>query len=453
MKKVVKKYIFALLICLVGALKVEAGPSLAFDGTNKIGANNSGDIDIVLNADGKTITAVEFNIAIDPIGYSVLTLNKSTSWGGDASVASKSILTGVNMNGVLATLNVLNNGMATQNITARLSLTNIKFTCDGTPCDDGQSKTKDITLTASSTTAKPQSSNAKLTGLTLNNGAVLSPAFNPNTKSYKINVKDTIRSLTIMPLCDSCTYDVDCTECTNFENKNKLELEYGKNVVTISTKSEIDGNNEVYTLTIYRGETADNSKFLEALAIDGFTFNEAFERNRIDYTATVPFESDMVNIIATPEDPAASIDIKGADNLVVGDNEITITVTSSETKDKKIYNITVTRLEEGEDIPEPTTPPDVPEEPKKNKWVLIIIIILVGAAIIGVAAYAIFGKKKTSKKSAAKTETNNAPEPDMTEEAPLLEELTDDSERMSTSVDDALADVMITREVIMRDEE
>ena len=78
-----------------------------------------------------------------------------------------------------------------------------------------------------------------------------------------------------------------------------------------------------------------NSPYLKDLVVEGFDLTEKFDKENLDYTLSVPYDTTILEIAALPEDENAEVEIKGNDNLIVGENVITITVTSAETQDKK----------------------------------------------------------------------------------------------------------------------
>lgn len=295
------------------------------------------------------------------------------------------------------------------------------------------------------TTTRAKNTSAKLTNFTVNN-ATIKPAFSDKIKEYKIYVtKDTIKQITIRPSYEQSgvTLEVECTlGCTSdAATPNKLNLIMGKNEATFTFTSEDEKNTEEYKFIIYRGPTTDGSNLLSSLSLEGIKLNEEFNKSNLDYTATVPYETENLTVNAVSEDENADVKIKGGDNLAVGENVITITVTSAETEEKKIYNITVIR-EEFVPKEEPTTGVVPVIEENKNSsnsnLKIIIIIGIISFLIIGIAAYFIFfhKKKKTknSKNNQSKTEKNN-----------ILETI--DENKEPTTVDDALKDLMLTKEM------
>lgn len=460
LKKTIKLIIYTLFICLIGIINVNAA-SLSFDGDRIVAGGNTGSNDIVINVGSEQLKKVEFTVSVTDSSLVALTLTKNSSLAGDVNL-SKSTLNIVGedsyfTSGSVATLRITNNNLVNTATTTKIIISNIVFTDKEGKTTTGTDFTKEITLTPGATT-KPKSNNAKLTGLSLSSGS-LTPEFNGATTSYKVfNLKDTIKSVTITTKCDLCNVKIKCeTGCTNYNNQNKPELIIGKNILQISTISEDGSNNSEYELIIYRGETTDNSPFLANLEIEDFKLLEKFIKDNLDYTLTVPNDTESLNIIATPEDEYAKVEIKGADNLIIGENVITITITSSETSDKKIYNITVTRLEEGE-VMTTTQPVITPISKKDNQTLLIVIISVVSLAIIGVAGYFIFRKKK-QKKGKPETITDEGkikPTVNQTEvevrENDLIDDLNITEEKTKPTVDEALADLMSTKEIIFKEE-
>ena len=197
--------------------------------------------------------------------------------------------------------------------------------------------------------------------------------------------------------------------------------------------------------------------------IEGNPLKEKFAKETLDYTAEVSYETENINILATPEDENATVDIKGGDKLVVGENVITITVTSSETKDKKIYNITVTR-KDFEPNSSTTTksliaPTDETKDSKKSNTLLIIIISVVGATIIGLSAFFIFRKPKDKKPNdknkpeladdmpALKTDADPKEENLDIKDNELEEDLNNIESPSGSEIDAALLDLMETKQL------
>lgn len=342
----IKKYIIGFLVGAFGVLNVNAA-KLEFDGDRSISYNGTGTVDIKLNSEGDEVKNIEFvlnydtnfiNISINKEQYNLVRKEdgkKVTITSTDPSVSIK--------DGVIATVTVKN--VRPEQANTSLSIKEIKF-------DDktGTDVTRDFVLKYTTTaTTRAKNTSSKLSAITFKYGniAEMTPTFKSNVFEYKIkNDNDKIRKLTFQRFAceeEGCKTEVSCTTNGCTVDGNSVYLVVGKNEVVVKNISEDEKNTTEYKFLVYRGPTTDGSPYLKSLAIEGFAINEKFDKNTLDYTATTDYEHETLNIIATPEDENAKVEIKGNENLKIGENVITITVTSSETKEIKIYNITVTR--------------------------------------------------------------------------------------------------------------
>lgn len=471
----IKKYIIGLLIGTFGVLNVNAA-KLEFDGDRSISYNGTGTVDIKLDSEGEEVKNIEFTLNYDT-NFINVSLNNNT-YGLTQKESGKKIILAASSaikNGVIATITVKN--VRPEQANTSLTIKDIKF-------DDktGTDVTRDFVLKyTTTTTTRAKNTSSKLSGITFKYGDVvdMNPTFKSTTYEYKIkNENDKIRKLTFQRFAceqEGCNTEVTCsTEGCTVEGTS-VYLAVGKNEVNVTSISEDGKSTSTYKFIVYRGPTTDNSPYLKNLAIEGFTINEKFDKDTLDYTATTDYEHETLNIIATPEDENAKVEIKGNENLKVGENVITITVTSSETKEIKIYNITVVRKDfeaNSSTTTKAILAPDV--VPKKNNKVLLIVIIsVIGASIIGASAYFIFRKPKDKNKN--NKNNNNGGTPELADDMPILkrdeDEKLDDTEindnefedelniieqndipDNAPSIDDALRDLMVTKRLELTDE-
>lgn len=473
----IKKYIIGFLVGAFGVLNVNAA-KLEFDGDRSISYNGTGTVDIKLNSEGDEVKNIEFvlnydtnfiNISINKEQYNLVRKEdgkKVTITSTDPSVSIK--------DGVIATVTVKN--VRPEQANTSLSIKEIKF-------DDktGTDVTRDFVLKYTTTaTTRAKNTSSKLSAITFKYGniAEMTPTFKSNVFEYKIkNDNDKIRKLTFQRFAceeEGCKTEVSCTTNGCTVDGNSVYLVVGKNEVVVKNISEDEKNTTEYKFLVYRGPTTDGSPYLKSLAIEGFAINEKFDKNTLDYTATTDYEHETLNIIATPEDENAKVEIKGNENLKIGENVITITVTSSETKEIKIYNITVTR-KDFEASSSTTTKailaPDIKKKSNSNV-LLIVIISVIGSAIIGASAYFIFRKPKDKNKN---NKDNNGGTPELADDLPILKQDTDeklddteinDNELEdelniiennegvddAPSIDDALRDLMVTKRLELTDD-
>ena len=457
----IKKYILALLLAFAFALNVNAASLSLEPDSNTIFEDGNIKVNIKLNlGSGESVDKVQFKLAYDKSLLRPTLDNNSFGYAqaltdDSVFIAASDKLSSGNIGTIIITALTLPDDVSYSTKTL-FQITNVEFKNKETSTN-GNSIQKEFTIRNNpKTTTAAKNTSAKLSGFTVAN-ATIKPAFDKSIKDYKIYVnKDTIKQITIKPTTEQTgtTFSVSCTMgCTPDSNvPNKINISMGKNVAIFTLTSEDGKNTEIYKFTIYRGETTDGSNFLASLNIKGFNINEEFDKNKLDYTATVSYETESIEIDALGEDENADIQIKGNENLKVGENVITITVTSAETEEKKIYNITVTRQEFTEEENTTTSPVIKTENKKKNNTLLIVLLIVGSTLIIGLAAYFIFFYKKKDKKKDSELKSEEEKKEALAREE-LLQKTFTDLENESTSVDDALRDLMKTKEISDIDKE
>lgn len=457
----IKKYILALLLAFAFALNVNAASLSLEPDSNTIFEDGNIKVNIKLNlGSGESVDKVQFKLAYDKSLLRPTLDNNSFGYAqaltdDSVFIAASDKLSSGNIGTIIITALTLPDDISYSTKTL-FQITNVEFKNKETSTN-GDSIQKEFTIRNNhKTTTAALNTSAKLSGFTVAN-ATIKPAFDKSIKDYKIYVnKDTIKQITIKPTTEQTgtTFSVSCTMgCTPDSNvPNKINISMGKNVAIFTLTSEDGKNTEIYKFTIYRGETTDGSNFLASLNIKGFNINEEFDKNKLDYTATVSYETESIEIDALGEDENADIQIKGNENLKVGENVITITVTSAETEEKKIYNITVTRQEFNEEENTTTSPVIKTENKKKNNTLLIVLLIVGSTLIIGLAAYFIFFYKKKDKKKDSELKSEEEKKEALAREE-LLQKTFTDLENESTSVDDALRDLMKTKEISDIDKE
>lgn len=441
----IKYLIWTLFLSILLTINVKAA-TLTLEGDKTINYQNTGYIDLKLKSGVDTVNKVECTLDYNTTQLDITQSSKYLS-SFVSNVSILSAATGSLSDGVIASFKV--SSLFNGNGTSTIKVNNIKIN-DVLVSD---TLSYDLTLTA----PKPHSS-ALLSSLTGNVGT-MSPSFSQATYAYKVNIpKDTIPSITLYGKCleSGCQSTVTCeTEgCT--VNGTKVSLIIGKNIVHYKVTSEDNSDTKDYVLTVYRGPSTDNSSYLKSLSLKGFDLKEKFDKDTLDYTTTVSYDYENVTVNYESEDPTASVEVKGDKNLKVGDNVVTVTVTSSETKDKRIYNITVTR-EDFKAHSSTTTAAILTNDTSKKStkvW-LIIIISLIGAGIIGAAGYFIFRKKKPNDKNKkdiisdeGQIKNKNEKLEDVeVKDNSLEDDLNITESPQKPSVDAALADLMETKDL------
>ena len=452
----IKRIIIGCLVSVFGIINVNAA-SLEITGVSTLKTDENGKYEIKLKDVGSDeFTQVEFEVAYDS---SLIKFegNESSDYSTTPNYSgNKAFIVSANnyKDGVIGAFNITN--LSGENATTSFVIKNIKFKKGdvevGTAAD--YSKTLTLRQGVTTTTSRPKNTSASVTSLSFKN-ATMKPAFNQSIHEYKLYTKDTIRQVTLFytTLETGVTLKSECTVgCTvSSQSDTIIQTIQGKNEVIFKFTSEDEKNTEEYKFIIYRGETTDGSNKLAGLNIKDYNINEQFDENTLDYTASVPYEVENLEINATAADENAKVEIKGNNNLKVGENVITITVTPTDEENEiKIYNITVIREEYVSEEPTSEFVPGTIDKKDNSNIILIILIVLVSLTIIGVAAYLIFFNKKKNKKD--KLDKNIDQVDDKTDELEELPKVKETSiidstfeEKEPTSVEDALDDLMKTK--------
>ena len=454
----IKRIIIGCLVSVFGIINVNAA-SLEITGVSTLKTDENGKYEIKLKDVGSDeFTQVEFEVAYDS---SLIKFegNESSDYSTTPNYSgNKAFIVSANnyKDGVIGAFNITN--LSGENATTSFVIKNIKFKKGDVEVETAADYSKTLTLRqgVTTTTSRPKNTSASVTSLSFKN-ATMKPAFNQSIHEYKLYTKDTIRQVTLFytTLETGVTLKSECTVgCTvSSQSDSIIQTIQGKNEVIFKFTSEDEKNTEEYKFIIYRGETTDGSNKLAGLNIKDYNINEQFDENTLDYTASVPYEVENLEINATAADENAKVEIKGNNNLKVGENVITITVTPTDEENEiKIYNITVIREEYVSEEPTSEFVPGTIDKKDNSNIILIILIVLVSLTIIGVAAYLIFFNKKKNKKD--KLDKNIDQVDDKTDELEELPKVKETSiidstfeEKEPTSVEDALDDLMKTKDI------
>ncbi|UKS24085.1 cadherin-like beta sandwich domain-containing protein [Paenibacillus sp. HWE-109] len=175
------------------------------------------------------------------------------------------------------------------------------------------------------------SGDATLTDLKLN-GVSLS-GFAPDKFDYAMSVPYETTATTV-------TYTAGSPAATVAVNGGG-NLVVGNNPVTVTVTAQ-DGTTRVYSISVTRQTQALSSDAsLVDLGVNGTTVH-GFATDKLSYALSVPYETTVTTVTYTAASPSATVAVNGGENLVVGNNAITVTVTAQDGT-TKIYSIAVTR--------------------------------------------------------------------------------------------------------------
>lgn len=173
------------------------------------------------------------------------------------------------------------------------------------------------------------SSNANLSSIT---GVALHETFNKDTLMYTADVSNDVTHINLQAISE---HDAAVVKIMGPEM-----LAIGNNTFTITVTAEDQTTTKVYTVIVKRADALSSNNYLQS--ITGIQLQEPFDKNTVQYSAVVQYETTSVQIQAKAEDADAKIKIQGADNLQVGENIATIQVTA-QNQQVRTYTITITR--------------------------------------------------------------------------------------------------------------
>lgn len=181
------------------------------------------------------------------------------------------------------------------------------------------------------TTEKPEeSANKDLKELTVEGDYELTPEFSKDVTEYDLTVGEDVEAIEINAVTDDDAAKVEIT------GADKLLM--GINTVEIKVTAE-DGTEKTYKINVTRGKVEPLG--LSELTIEGYTLTPEFNSEVYEYTLDIPDLSvTSLNINAISNMENATVEITGEDNLIQGENVITILVKSEDGENTATYQIT-----------------------------------------------------------------------------------------------------------------
>lgn len=157
----------------------------------------------------------------------------------------------------------------------------------------------------------------------------LKPEFDKDQLNYKISLPYQEDKISILALRASNLVEVT--------GSGDYELKAGDNTIELVVTAP-DGKTKTYTVTVNRGESDNN--FIESLLVHEGVLSPVFNKNTNQYEVEVVNGLSSVGLDITLEDPKATYQVLGNENLQEGPNTVTIRVTA-ENKDTRDYTINV----------------------------------------------------------------------------------------------------------------
>ena len=204
-----------------------------------------------------------------------------------------------------------------------------KLELKGYKLTDGNSSPLNLNVGSKTITINdpvPKSSNANLSSLGVT-GYTLTPTFDKNTLEYRVNVPNSVTSATI-------TATPEDSKATVQRSLNVTNLQPDRDHRYTITVTAEDGTKKNYVVIIYREKAPEVPKStdntLKSLGVSGYNISPAFNKDTTEYNLTVPNDQTKVTVKAEANDTKAKVEIKGGDNLQVGNNKVEVIVTAEE---------------------------------------------------------------------------------------------------------------------------
>ena len=169
----------------------------------------------------------------------------------------------------------------------------------------------------------------ELSNITLTNGE-LSPAFNPSTTTYNATINS-----------DKTNISATAPNGTKISGTGEQTLNEGETKSVKITATSANGSKKTYTINLTRpqADKSDNH-FLKSITFNGEVIN--IEQDKSTYSLIVKNEVKTVDLKYELEDTKSSATVKGPEELEIGVNTFTITVTAEDGSTKE-YKLLVTR--------------------------------------------------------------------------------------------------------------
>ena len=151
-------------------------------------------------------------------------------------------------------------------------------------------------------------------------------------------IENNVESITISAKsAGSATITVTPTDGISDKDANEPKLSPRSITITVNAKQTTPANNNSGgTSTQTKAKSSNN--FLSSLTIDGLSLNEPFDKEKLEYTLTIPAETEKIKINAQLADSNAKVSGVGEQSVTTGLNTFEIVVTA-ENGSKKTYLI------------------------------------------------------------------------------------------------------------------
>lgn len=165
------------------------------------------------------------------------------------------------------------------------------------------------------------------------------PYFNKDINEYYITVGKEINSIEV---------NAEAEDNGDIEISGNENIIDGLNTIKIQvSKENMQNTYYIYVTKTDKIETA-NAK-LENLALEGIFLTPEFSNNYSYFICNIPNSIESIKVLAIPQNIKAKVEISGNENLLIGNNQITIKVTAENGKSFRRYYINAYRRNKTEE--------------------------------------------------------------------------------------------------------
>ena len=341
MKKIIKVMTFMILSVLmtinIGITALAAGASMP--GTETVRAGDNITVYLYVNDSGKY--GLEGTLAYDSSQVTLTGINCNIAgWkleqnGNTLIVYDDAMSNPINGNVQVLTMTFAVSGNVATGANINISVNNLVAT-------DGSAESNLGTATYKVTVARPLSTNANLSSLSVG-GYTLNPAFSSGTVNYDIGeVPFSVTSLNL-------DYKTEDTNATVWVSGNNLVV--GSNTVNVVVTAE-NGGTKTYNIKVNRQQdpnyVASSNATLSSISPSSGQISPAFSSDVTEYIVYLPYESVGKAFSATGT--AADAKANGVTNgevtsLQTGENIVNV-VCKAEDGTEKVYKVTVVVMPE-----------------------------------------------------------------------------------------------------------
>ena len=180
------------------------------------------------------------------------------------------------------------------------------------------------------TVTKRQSDNTNLSYLGVEGYSIV-PEFDKTINMYTLTVPSDVNAVNIIAKAEDPNATINGTGVTS--------LVVGENNKFVTVTSE-SGNTKTYTIKITREGSSNNR--LKTLDVLNGTISPTYSNDIYEYDVEIPYEENIADLYYELEDDDARVSIIGNEDLKVGLNEVTMTVTATN-GDVRVINLHVTK--------------------------------------------------------------------------------------------------------------